>query len=146
VRRTPRSLVLAALLLVLAACDTPAAPPASPPGSAVDATSAATELPSLTEEPGEIVEVSVRTDGNDLTFDPAEITVPTGATVRLTYTNEARSLAHNLIFIAPLSVGTALQVGAGDSETIEFVAPEPGEYTFVCTLHPGMSGTLIVEG
>jgi plastocyanin len=146
VRRTPTSLVLAALLLVLAACGTPAAPPGSPHESAADATSPATGLPSPTEEPGEIVEVSVRTDGNDLTFDPAEITVPTGATVRLTYTNEARSLAHNLVFIDPLSVGTALQVAAGDSETFEFVAPEPGEYTFVCTLHPGMSGKLIVEG
>jgi plastocyanin len=31
------------------------------------------------------------------------------------------------------------------SQTIEFTAPDPGEYTFVCTLHPGMEGTLVVE-
>jgi plastocyanin len=37
-------------------------------------------------------------------------------------------------------------IDPGDSQTIEFIAPEAGEYTFVCTLHPGMEGTLIVEG
>ena len=33
----------------------------------------------------------------------------------------------------------------GASETLEFKAPDPGEYAFVCTLHPGMGGTLVVE-
>jgi plastocyanin len=145
-RRTARSLALTMLLFALAACSTPAAPTVTAAESAPAATSTATAVPSPTEAPGEIVEVRVRTDGNDLTFDPVEITVPTGATVRLTYTNEAGSLAHNLLFIAPLSVGTELQVRAGESETIEFVAPEPGEYPFVCSLHPGMAGTMIVEG
>ncbi len=31
------------------------------------------------------------------------------------------------------------------SEALEFKAPDPGDYPFVCTLHPGMRGTLVAE-
>ena len=40
---------------------------------------------------------------------------------------------------------TSTVVAPGASETLEFKAPDPGEYPFVCTLHPGMGGTLVVE-
>ena len=29
--------------------------------------------------------------------------------------------------------------------TLTFAAPDPGDYKFVCTLHPGMEGTLTVN-
>jgi plastocyanin len=94
---------------------------------------------------GEVVEISVATDaGGALTFDPGEITVPAGATVRLTFTNRA-TVPHNLTFDDPIGAATDTVIDPGDSQTIEFTAPEPGEYTFVCTLHPGMEGTLLVE-
>jgi glucose/arabinose dehydrogenase len=94
---------------------------------------------------GEVTEISVATDtGGALTFDPGEITVPAGATVRLTFTNKA-TVPHNLTFEDPIGAATDTVIDPGDSQTIEFTAPEPGEYTFVCTLHPGMGGTLLVE-
>jgi glucose/arabinose dehydrogenase/plastocyanin len=94
---------------------------------------------------GEVTEISVATDtGGALTFDPGEITVPAGATVRLTFTNKA-TVPHNLTFEDPIGAATDTVIDPGDSQTIEFTAPEPGEYTFVCTLHPGMEGTLLVE-
>ncbi len=96
---------------------------------------------------GEIVEITIGTDsGTELVFDPTEVTVPAGATVRLTFVNESDSVPHNLVFGDPIGVGTATIVQPGEEETIEFIAPEPGEYTYVCTLHPGMEGVLIVEG
>jgi aldose sugar dehydrogenase len=106
----------------------------------------ATAAPTGGEGSGEVVEITVGTDeGTELLFDPDEITVPAGATVRLTFVNES-TVPHNLTFGDPIGVATATIVDPGAEETIEFTAPEAGEYTFVCTLHPGMDGTLIVEG
>ena len=34
---------------------------------------------------------------------------------------------------------------AGASDSLKFKAPDPGEYAFVCTLHPCIGGTLAVE-
>ncbi len=96
------------------------------------------------EAGGEVVEITVGTDdGTELLFDPTEVTVTAGATVRLTFVNES-TVPHNLTFGEPINAATANIVQPGAEETIEFTAPEAGEYTYVCTLHPGMEGTLIV--
>jgi plastocyanin len=94
---------------------------------------------------GEVVEITVSTDtGSANQFDPGEVSVPAGATVRLTFINDA-TVPHNLTFDDPINAATAVTVQPGAEETIEFTAPGAGEYTFVCTLHPGMEGTLVVE-
>jgi len=93
---------------------------------------------------GQTVQVTVGTDrGADLLFDPATATVTAGQ-VRLTFENRA-TVPHNLTLGAPINAATSTVVAPGTAETIEFSAPDPGDYTFVCTLHPGMSGTLTVE-
>ena len=98
------------------------------------------------EAAGETVEITVGTDtGAANEFVPTEVTVPAGATVVLTFVNESDSVPHNLTFGDPIDAATATTVPPGESETIEFTAPEAGEYTFVCTLHPGMEGVLVVE-
>jgi len=138
---TRRSAVGAiALIFALAACSSGGTPP-----SASEAHSSASVAPSATPVAGEAAEIAVATDtGGALTFDPAEITVTAGATVRLTFTNKA-TVPHNLTFDDPIDVATETVVDPGASQTIEFTAPEAGEYTYVCTLHPGMEGTLLVE-
>ena len=94
---------------------------------------------------GEVVEITVGTDsGTELLFDPTEVSVPAGATVRLTFVNQS-TVPHNLVFNDPINAATAQIIQPGEEETIEFVAPEAGEYTYVCTLHPGMDDTLVVE-
>ena len=55
------------------------------------------------------------------------------------------SVPHNLTFQGPINVATSTIVGPGTSETLKLKAPDAGEYAFVCTLHPGMGGTLVVE-
>ena len=98
------------------------------------------------EASGEVVEITVGTDsGSANEFIPDQISVPAGATVRLTFVNESETVPHNLTFGEPIDAATATTVAPGEEETIEFTAPEAGEYTFVCTLHPGMEGTLVVE-
>ncbi|MEO8510052.1 MAG: PQQ-dependent sugar dehydrogenase [Chloroflexota bacterium] len=116
-------------------------------GSEAPATAAPAPVPSAgaSSAGGEVVEITIGTDtGTALLFDPLETTVPAGATVRLTFTNDS-TVPHNLTFGAPINAATANIVDPGAQETIEFTAPEAGDYQFVCTLHPGMEGTLTVE-
>jgi plastocyanin len=93
---------------------------------------------------GETARITIGTDtGTELKFDPAEVTVQAGGDVEVTFENRA-SVPHNLTFQAPLNVATETVVAPGTSGTVELTAPAPGEYAFVCTLHPGMGGKLIV--
>ena len=96
---------------------------------------------------GDVVEITIGTDtGSANEFDPTEVSVPAGANVRLVFENRSETVPHNLTFGDPINAATATTVQPGESEMIEFTAPtEPGEYTFVCTLHPGMEGVLIVD-
>ena len=82
--------------------------------------------------------------GDELEFEPDEVSVPSGAQVELTFENLS-ALPHNLTFGEPINVATSPVVAPGASETIEFAAPAPGDYDFNCTIHPGMQGTLTVE-
>jgi plastocyanin len=138
--------VLVAALFAISACGgatTPTSTPAAaPPSSSAEP---AASGPTGTASSGDTVEITVGTDaGAELKFDPAELTVQAGADVRVTFENRA-SVPHNLTFQAPISVATSMVVAPGTSETVEFKAPAAGEYSFVCTLHPGMGGKLIVE-
>ena len=94
---------------------------------------------------GEGSEVTIGTDpGTALLFDPEATSVAGGGSVRVTFENVS-TVPHNLTFQDPIDAATATVVDPGASETIEFAAPEPGDYQFVCTLHPGMEGTLTIE-
>ncbi len=74
---------------------------------------------------------------------PETAEAPTGGQVSLTFQNV--SLApHNLTFSDPIEAATQTIVAPGASETLQFTAPEPGDYPFVCTIHPGMDGVLTV--
>lgn len=134
-------IALIAMLLLLAACEAESSPDTT--GSPV---SVPVSQPTGTAQTGEAVEITVGTDtGTANEFDPVEVAVPAGATVQLTFENRSSSVAHNLTFGEPISAATSTTVQPGESETIEFTAPEAGEYGFECTLHPGMEGTLVVE-
>jgi plastocyanin len=138
--------VLVAALLAISACGgatTPTSTPAAaPPSSSREpaASGSASGQPS-----GETIEIKIGTDTDaELKFDPAELTVRTGADVRVTFENRA-SVPHNLTFQAPINVATSTIVAPGTSETVQLKAPATGEYPFVCTIHSGMGGKLIVE-
>lgn len=71
----------------------------------------------------------------DNKFEPAEITVAVGDTVTWQFGGSA---AHNVShdhFASEL-------VSEGE---FEYTFEEPGEYDYVCTVHPGMEGTVVVE-
>lgn len=117
------------------------------PAETVGGATPAPATSSPSDDPsGAVVEITVGTDtGAELKFEPGEVSVPAGADVRLTFENRS-TVPHNLTFQGPPNVATATIVAAGALETLEFEAPDTGEYAFVCTLHPGMAGTLLVGG
>ena len=74
-----------------------------------------------------------------LQFRPAAIVVSKGATV--TWANQD-NLAHNVTF----SDGTITSIGDFSSGSKSTVMPATaGTYTYQCTIHPGMNGTVTVE-
>ncbi|HSQ37764.1 MAG TPA: cupredoxin family copper-binding protein [Acidimicrobiia bacterium] len=70
-------------------------------------------------------------------FTPAELTVPVGATV--TWTN-LHAANHDVVS----ADGTFESPLFGTGETYSFTFTEPGEYPYICSIHPSMEGTIIV--
>ncbi|HUG29565.1 MAG TPA: cupredoxin domain-containing protein [Candidatus Limnocylindria bacterium] len=149
-----------AVLAVVAACSGGSEPGPSwvygptvaPPAGSAAASPTVTEgsappAPSAASTPaGEGTQVTIGTDtGVALLFDPETASVAGGGTVQVTFENIS-TVPHNLTFQDPIDAATETVVAPGASETIEFEAPAPGDYAFVCTLHPGMDGTLTVQG
>ena len=132
----------------------PAADPKDPKAAAVD-----------------IQEVSIESVENQMAYNKKEIRVKAGGTVRITLINKATSEAmkHNIVIVkkgtsmkvgqaaintmgVPPKTGDVLAAseiaGPGQTVTVRFTTPPPGEYEFVCTF-PGhfamMKGAFIVE-
>ncbi len=83
--------------------------------------------------------------GTSFKFTPAQIKVNEGDTVRVTFKNENGMHDWRL---DEFNVGTKV-IGAGQQETVEFVASKAGQYEYYCSVGQhrqlGMKGTLVVE-
>lgn len=92
----------------------------------------------------EVLEVTV--EGTEFAFSPSTITAKSGQQVKINFENHG-GLNHNLI-IEGLGVSIRT-IGGGKTDTVEFIAPSPGNYTITCSLpghfEAGMKGTLVVE-
>lgn len=85
--------------------------------------------------PGRLVEVEIINTG----FAPALIDIEAGTTVR--WTNQD-PIKHEIAF-ADLLIDDSGIISEG--ETFFYTFDTPGEYTFACGPHPGMSGTVVVR-
>lgn len=102
--------------------------------------------PAVIATPSASVGVTITTAlGETLAFEPAETTVRAAAVVQLTFRNGS-SLSHNLVFTGGLKAASRTIVEPGTFDRLLLVKPTPGAYLFVCTIHAGMVGTLIVGG
>jgi len=81
--------------------------------------------------------------GSALMFVPASPHAAAASHIVLVFRNRS-SLPHNLTF-SILGARTDTIVSPGGSQTIEVNVPGPGSYPFVCTIHPGMQGALLVR-
>jgi glucose dehydrogenase/plastocyanin len=93
---------------------------------------------------------TVTTEG--LTFEPDELTAAAGVDVTVEYLNDT-NIPHNIHFFAGSGTdaetlgATDVRTGPDDLQTVSFSTPdEPGEYLFLCDVHPAqMRGVLRVE-
>jgi azurin len=119
--------------------------------------------PSRPAAPIRYVELHIETDGDLLEFKQKELSCPSGAHVRLTFRHTGKyvSFEHNWVLILPKTFDavTAAAVAAGEKQgwlprgdkrilaatpmcgkgqvaMVEFVAPAPGDYPFICS-YPG---------
>jgi plastocyanin len=82
--------------------------------------------------------------GETLAYVPVQATAVAPGAVLVTFRNES-TLAHNLVFSGPLSAATRTIVDPGTSDQLLLDPVAPGSHPFICTIHDGMAGVLVVE-
>ena len=141
-----RRLVLACLLLAasaVAGCGS-----AAPAATAAPQASGAAADPTLV--PGAVTAPPLGAGSLELTafaidFDPKALVAPTGP-IELRFHNRDDGVPHTVA----INDAGGTSVFAGEITTgpadIDYSIPDlpPGSYTFVCTVHPTMTGTLTV--
>lgn len=104
-------------------------------------------LPPIPQEEVEAPQArEITVSGTEYRFSPGSITVSAGERVKVTFKNTG-SILHNFV-VKDLGISTKT-IGSGQTDTIEFTAPQSGTYTFICSVPghqvAGMEGSLEVE-
>ena len=87
---------------------------------------------------------AISREASGFAFAPDPLPIPARRPVSITFHNTTDA-PHTLILLDPIGVGTRDAVPAGGTVRVDFVAPGPGTYRFVCNVHDGMTGTLEVR-
>jgi plastocyanin len=74
----------------------------------------------------------------NFTFGPQRLTVPVGTTV--TWTNQD-DIPHTIVSTSQAFRSQALDT----NDKFSFTFTTPGSYEYFCSLHPHMTGTIVVE-
>ncbi len=81
----------------------------------------------------------------NVTFDPMEITLPTGVPLRIVLDNRDSGVPHDVkVFQGDTSIAQSPVVTGPATTEVRFGPLAPARYQFTCTVHPNMLGTLIV--
>lgn len=76
----------------------------------------------------------------DFAFKPDTVTVPVGTTV--TWENREDGVTHT----STADDGRWKSGGLAPGERFSFTFDQPGTYTYICSIHPRMKATIVVEG
>lgn len=82
--------------------------------------------------------VSIEVSAANLSFSPSSLSVPAGAQVEVSFTNEDEA-SHSM---TSDDLGIDLEAAGGQSAGGSFTAPESGSAEFHCKFHPQMTGTI----
>jgi plastocyanin len=84
----------------------------------------------------------------NLQFDTDTIQLPADTATTITFDNQDAGVQHNIAIYADDSLSEELFNGdlITGPDTIEYEIPAlpPGEYYFLCIVHPDMNGTVVV--
>jgi len=125
------------LLLVSAAAFAGCGGSAAPSDTAADTAAAPSEAPEGQE--GSTEGASVEVKMQNTAFDPADVTAKVGDTIEWENYDD---FDHNVVADSGADFKSD---NFGKGGTFEWKATKPGEVTYECTLHPGMTGTINVE-
>ena len=102
-------------------------------GGGSSSTSSYTTDPGTNPGPGEIIATSART------FNPTSLSVTAGTTVTFTF----QSVAHTVVFANV--AGAPASIGSTSNASVQRVFAIAGTFGFQCSIHPGMTGTVVVN-
>jgi plastocyanin len=117
----------------------PASGSAAPSGSAAASPSAASSA-TASSATGSVVNLKAQ----NIAFDPKSLTAPAGAAFQIAFDNQDNATMHDVL----IKDGSGKEVFKGDlvtgvaKKTYDVPALQAGSYTFSCTVHPTMTGTL----
>jgi plastocyanin len=89
-------------------------------------------------EPGTETANAIRIDVKNFTFAPTSTTVKAGATVIWLNSDQE---PHTVVSVDGLFRSGAIDTG----ESFSFKFEKPGTYQYLCTIHPHMVGTVVVQ-
>ena len=156
----PFALVLIAVSLAACAGTTPgwtvAPEPSATPVPSVDGSAPppASEAPS-SEAPSSEAPASEAPGGTVITiaalniaFDTASLSAPADQAFQIEFANNDAGIPHNVEIkdAGGASVFTGEIFNGVETRTYDVPALAAGSYTFLCTVHPNMTGTLTVGG
>jgi plastocyanin len=165
-RRLSLALSLILLTFVVAACATeapgwtyapPTAPPASQPAASDGASAAPSEAPSAAPSSGTPSDAAgggggaggstvIQLSAQNVAYDLSEISAPADAGFTIHFDNKDAGIPHNVA----IKDASGAEVFKGDIITgpaqadYQVPALPAGTYTFICSVHPNMTGTLTV--
>ena len=172
---TRRALVFVALVAtVLVACSSSAqpgwtyapTPPPTPASSGASASPAPSAAASAAPSGGAIAAPSGSPAGSpaasggaaqtvlqlaaaNIAYDQTDLTAPAGVPFQIAFTNNDAGIPHNVSIHQGSPTGTEVFKGAiftgVATQTYDVPALPAGTYSFVCSVHPNMTGTLTVK-
>ena len=81
----------------------------------------------------------------NISFDPVEVTLPTGMPLRIVLDNKDNGVPHDIkVFQGGTTIAQSPIVTGPATTEVRFGPLAPGAYQFMCTVHPNMQGTLTI--
>jgi plastocyanin/cytochrome c553 len=122
----------------------------SPAASAAPSGAAASAAPSGSPAAsGGAAETVLQLAAANIAYDQTDLTAPAGVPFQIAFTNNDAGIPHNVSIHQGSPTGTEVFKGAiftgVATQTYDVPALPAGTYSFVCSVHPNMTGTLTVK-